>query len=59
MLAMKTIVQLSTNDVVADMQYLPVISLLIPFDPKMVLKTKLLEKLSNAASRVEGQLLEK
>ncbi|MEO6356056.1 MAG: hypothetical protein ABIU77_13960 [Ferruginibacter sp.] len=56
---MKTIVQLSTNDVVADMQYLPVISLLIPFDPKMVLKTKLLEKLSNAASRVEGQLLEK
>lgn len=59
MLAMKTIVRQSTNDVVADMQYFPVIAITIPFDPKMVLKTKLLEQLGTTASKVEGQLLDK
>jgi hypothetical protein len=59
MLAMKTVLQSSINNVVADMQYHPVISIQMSFDPKMVLKSKLVEKLNNMEYKAEQQLLNK
>jgi hypothetical protein len=59
MLAMKTTLHPTTTDVLTDVQYHPVISLLIPFEPKMVLKSRLLAALGSVTARVEQQLLEK
>jgi hypothetical protein len=56
---MKTVLQSSPDNVAADMQYHPLISIQLSFDPKMVLKSKLLEKLNNMEYRAEQQLLDK
>ncbi|MDB5275854.1 MAG: hypothetical protein JWR61_809 [Ferruginibacter sp.] len=56
---MKTVLQSSADNIVADMHYHPLISIQMSFDPKMVLKSKLVEKLNTIECRVEQQLLDK
>lgn len=46
-------------DVLEDRHYHPVISLLLPFEPKMTQRSKLTESLNNSCNKVENDLLEK
>jgi hypothetical protein len=54
-----TITKAATVDVQEDQHYHPVISLLLPFEPKMTPRSKLAELLTYCCNKVENDLLEK
>ena len=59
MLAMKTVMKPSAGDVLQDIHYHPVISIVLPFDAKMILKSRLIKLLDATTGKVEEELLEK
>ncbi len=56
---MKIMLKYPLADVQDEIEYHPFICLLLPFEPKMTIKSKLKEMLSRAASTVERELLDK